>query len=177
MIRTFDGTEPSIADSAYVDPAATVIGNVTIERDASVWPGAVLRGDDGDIVIHEGSNVQDNATLHAGVEIGPYATVAHNAVIHEATVGERAMIGNGAVVLDGSTIGAKSLVGANSLITEGTELPDSVLAAGSPADVIREVEDSPWIESADHYVEFAREHAATSEIIGEGNIPSVENEY
>ena len=165
MIRTFDGAEPEIADSAYVDDAAVVIGNVRIEADASVWPGTVLRGDNGEIVVREGANVQDNATLHEGTEIGPFATVGHNAIVHNATVGERAMVGMGAVVLDRSTIGPKSLVGANSTVTEGTEVPRSVLVAGTPAEVVKEVEDSPWAAAGDHYVELATRYAESSEEI------------
>jgi len=166
--------EPEIADSAYVDPAATVIGEVTIEADASVWPGTVLRGDDGGIVLREGANVQDNATLHEGAEIGPYATVGHNAIVHAATVGERAMVGMGAIVLDGSTLGAKSLVGANSLVTEETEIPASVLAAGTPAEVRKEVDESIWHYAGDRYVELAREHAATDEVLAEAHVPDEE---
>ena len=171
MIRSFDGVEPMIADSAYVDPAATVIGDVTLEADASVWPGAVLRGDHGEIVLREGANVQDNATLHEGAEIGPYATVGHNAIVHAAVVGERAMVGMGAVVLDGGTVGAKSLVGANSLVTEGTEIPESVLAAGTPAEVVKEIDESPWHYAGDRYVELSREYAAHSEVLAESHVP------
>ena len=171
MIRAFDGTEPTIADSAYVDQAATVIGDVTIEAEASVWPGAVLRGDHGEIVLREGANVQDNATLHEGVEIGPRATVGHNAIVHAATVGERAMVGMGAIVLDHAEIGTESLVGANSLVTEGTTVPDSVLVAGTPAEVVKEVENSPWIHAGDRYVELANEHAATDEVLAEDHVP------
>ncbi|AQL41269.1 gamma carbonic anhydrase family protein [Halorientalis sp. IM1011] len=171
MIRAFDGIEPTIADSAYVDPAATVIGDVTLEAEASVWPGTVLRGDHGEIVLREGANVQDNATLHEGVEIGPYATVGHNAIVHAATVEERAMVGMGAIVLDRSTIGTESLVGANSVVTEDTEVPESVLVAGQPAEVIKEVEDSIWQYAGDQYVEIAREHAETDEPIAEAHVP------
>lgn len=176
MIRTFDGTEPTIADSAYVDPEATVIGDVTIEAEASVWPGAVLRGDHGEIVLQEGANIQDNATLHEGVEIGPRATVGHNAIVHAATVGERAMVGMGAIVLDHSEIGAESLVGANSLVTEGTTVPESVLVAGTPAEIIKEVENSPWIYAGDRYVELAKEHAATDEILADDHIPDQDDD-
>lgn len=165
MRRTFDGKRPEIADSAVIDPAATVIGDVKIEADASVWPGAVLRGDSGQIVLREGANVQDNATLHEGAEIGPYATVGHNAIVHNATVDARAMVGMGAVVLDRSEIGPESLVGANSLVTEGTTVPASVLVAGTPAEVVKEVENSPWTEAGDHYVELAKRHAETGRIL------------
>jgi carbonic anhydrase/acetyltransferase-like protein (isoleucine patch superfamily) len=174
MIRTFKDHEPEIADSAYVDPAATVIGDVTIEADASVWPGVVLRGDHGSIVLREGANVQDNSTVHEGAEIGPYATVGHNAIVHSATVGERAMVGMGAIVLDRSTVGDGSLVGANSLVTEGTEIPESVLYAGTPAELVKEVEDSPWQYAGDQYVQLKGEHAATSEVVAESHIPDEE---
>ncbi|WP_246982195.1 gamma carbonic anhydrase family protein [Halorientalis marina] len=171
MIRSFKDAEPDIADSAYVDPAATVIGDVRIEAEASVWPGTVLRGDHGEIVLREGANVQDNSTLHEGAEIGPYATVGHNAIVHSATVGERAMVGMGAIVLDRSTVGDGSLVGANSLVTEGTEIPESVLYAGTPAELVKHVEDSPWQYAGDRYVELSREHAAHSEVLTESHIP------
>lgn len=167
MIRSFDGTTPEIADSAVVDDRATVIGDVRIEAEASIWPGAVLRGDSGEIVVREGANVQDNATLHERTEVGPFATVGHNAIVHAATVGERAMVGMGAVVLDGATIGRESLVGANSLVTEGTTVPDAVLVAGTPAEVRKAVESSPWTEAGDHYIELAKRHAETSEIVYE----------
>jgi len=174
MIRSFKGTEPTIADSAYVDPAATVIGNVTIGPEASVWPGVVIRGDHGEVVLEAGANVQDNSTLHEETTIGPYATVGHNAIVHKSTVGERAMVGMGAIVLDRSTIGAESLVGANSLVTEDTDIPESVLAAGTPAEVVKEVEDSVWAYAGDRYVQLSREHAAESEVVAEGHIPDVE---
>ncbi|MFB6164278.1 MAG: gamma carbonic anhydrase family protein [Haloarculaceae archaeon] len=171
MIRSFDGIEPTIAESAYVDPEATVIGDVTLEAEASVWPGVVLRGDHGPIVVREGANVQDNATLHEGVELGPYATVGHNAIVHAATVGERAMVGMGAIVLDRSHIGAESLVGANSTVTEGTEVPESVLVAGTPAEVVKEIDESPWIYAGDRYVQLSREHAETDEVLAESHVP------
>ena len=170
MIRSFDGHVPEIADSAYVDESAVVIGEVTLEADASVWPGAVLRGDHGEIVLREGANVQDNATLHEGCEIGPSATVGHNAIVHAATVGERSMVGMGAIVLDRAEIGAESLVGANSVVTEDTAIPDSVLAVGAPAEVVKEVEHSPWTAAGERYVELAREHAETSEVLERGPV-------
>ena len=165
MQRSFDGTSPQVAESAYVDPAAVVIGDVVIEADASVWPGAVLRGDHGKIVLRAGANVQDNATLHEGVEIGPYATVGHNAIVHNASVGERAMVGMGAVVLDRSEIGPASLIGANSTVTEGTTVPESTLVAGSPAEIVKTVEDSPWTIAGEHYVELAKKYAETATVI------------
>jgi carbonic anhydrase/acetyltransferase-like protein (isoleucine patch superfamily) len=162
VIRAFDGERPDVAESAYVDESAVVIGRVTVEAKASVWPGAVIRGDRERIVLREGSNVQDNATLHEDAEIGPYATVGHNAVVHAATVGRRSLIGMGATVLDGSVIGERSIVGANSLVTEDTTVPESVLAAGSPAEVIKDVEDSDWTAAADRYVDLADRYERTA---------------
>ncbi len=165
MLRSFAGTEPDVAPSARVDETAVVIGDVTIEAEASVWPGVVLRGDAGSIVLREGANVQDNATLHEGAEIGPLATVGHNAIVHGATTGRRSMVGMGAIVLNGAEIGEESLVGANSLVTEDTTIPPGVLAAGTPADVIKEVEDSPWTSAGERYVELATAHAESSEVL------------
>lgn len=165
MIRSFDGIEPDIAESARVDETAVVIGDVTIEADASVWPGAVLRGDEGGIVLREGCNVQDNATIHEGAEIGSFSTVGHNAIVHNASVGHRSMVGMGAIILDDSHVGDKSLVGANSLVTEGTQIPPSVLVAGSPAEEIKTVEESPWTTASDHYVELATLHDDTSTVL------------
>lgn len=165
MIRTFEGTRPEIWDTAYVDESAVVIGDVTIEHEASVWPGVVLRGDAGKIILREGCNIQDNATLHEGTEIGPYATIGHNAIVHSATVGRRSMVGMASIVLDGSHVGDESLVGANSLVTENTTIPPKTLYAGNPAKKIKDVEDSPWTRASDRYVELAKRHQASSEML------------
>ncbi|MXV60517.1 gamma carbonic anhydrase family protein [Natronorubrum sp. JWXQ-INN-674] len=170
MIRSFDGETPTIADSAYVDERAVVIGQVTIEDDASVWPGVVIRGDNEPIILREGANVQDNATVHEGADIGPYATVGHNAIVHGSTVERQSMVGMGAIVLDEAVIGSESLVGANSVVTEGTVIPDSVLAVGSPAEVVKTVEDSDWTAAGDRYVELSKKHAESSTVIEEGQI-------
>ncbi len=167
VVRSFEGVEPEIADSAYVDDAAVVVGDVTVGPEASVWPNTTLRGDHGSLVVGEGANVQDGAVLHETVEIEPYATVGHTAIVHDCVVEERAMVGMGAVVLDGAVVGARSLVGAGSVVTEGTEVPPEMLVAGTPAEVIKEVdpEDSVWTEAGDRYVELSRRHAAESERI------------
>jgi carbonic anhydrase/acetyltransferase-like protein (isoleucine patch superfamily) len=163
MLRSFDGVEPDVHESAYVDPAAVVIGDVTIEAEASVWPNVTLRGDHGPIVLREGANVQDNAVLHEGAEIGPYATVGHTAIVHNATVEERALVGMQATVLDRSTVGEEAMVGANSLVTDETEVEPNTLYAGTPAEKVKEVEDSPWAYAGDRYVQLSREHMERSE--------------
>jgi carbonic anhydrase/acetyltransferase-like protein (isoleucine patch superfamily) len=164
-LRTFDGDRPEIVDSARIDPDATVIGDVTVGADASVWPGAVLRGDAGHVHVREGANVQDGAVCHEGATVGPYATVGHNAIVHAATVEERAMVGMGAIVLDRSTVGERALVGAGSVVTEGTDVPPETLVAGTPAEVVKEVDDSPWAAAGEHYVELARRYEETSEVV------------
>jgi carbonic anhydrase/acetyltransferase-like protein (isoleucine patch superfamily) len=164
-IRSFEGTEPELHPDAYVDEAAVVIGDVTVEADASVWPNVVLRGDHGGIRLQEGSNVQDGSVCHEGADIGPYATVGHNAIVHGASVGRRALVGMGAIVLDDSVVGERAMVGANSLVTEGTEIPPNTLATGTPAEGRREVEDSPWARAGDAYVQLAERHEVASEAL------------
>jgi carbonic anhydrase/acetyltransferase-like protein (isoleucine patch superfamily) len=166
-IRSFEGTEPQLHPDAYVDETAVVIGDVTLEADASVWPNAVLRGDHGGVRLQEGANVQDGAVCHEGADVGPYATVGHNAIVHGASVGRRALVGMGAVVLDDSVLGERAMVGANSLVTEGTEIPPNTLAAGTPAEVRREVEDSPWAMAGEVYVDLAGRHGGASETLHE----------
>jgi len=170
-IRSFDGTEPTIHEDAYVHPAAEVIGDVTLESDASVWPNTTLRGDHGEIVLREGANVQDNAVLHEGAEIGPYATVGHSAIVHNATTAERSLVGMSAVVLDDGTVGEEAMVGACALVTEGTTIPANTLAVGQPAEVNREVEESPWAYAGDAYTRYADEHRETSELVSRGHPP------
>ncbi|WP_251331101.1 gamma carbonic anhydrase family protein [Haloplanus pelagicus] len=164
VLRAVDGVEPTIHEDAYVDDAAVVIGDVTLEPDASVWPNATLRGDQ-PIVIREGANVQDNAVCHEDAVVGRHATVGHTAIVHAATVEERALVGMGAIVLDDATVGERAIVAAGSVVTEGTDVPPETLVAGTPAEVIKEIPDSSWQEAADHYVEKADLYAGTSTVV------------
>jgi carbonic anhydrase/acetyltransferase-like protein (isoleucine patch superfamily) len=165
VIRSFEGTTPDIHESARIDESAVVIGNVTVEAEASVWPNATLRGDSGAITLREGANVQDNAVCHEGCTVGPGATVGHTAIVHAATVGERAMVGMSATVLDGAHIGEESLVAAGSVVTEDTHVPPNTLVAGTPAEVRKEVTNSPWTHAGAHYVELAKRHDRSAERI------------
>lgn len=166
FLYEFEGKRPDIADDAFVAPTATLIGDVTIESGASVWYGAVLRGDEGPIVVRRDANVQDLSLLHCppGVttEVGPGATVAHQCVVHGAVVEEEALVANGCVVLDGARIGARSLVAALSVVSPGAVIPPGVLAAGSPAVVKRPLAGTPaemWVQlNPTHYPELARKH-------------------
>lgn len=165
MLRSFDGTKPRVAESAYVDETAVVIGDVTIEADASVWPNVTLRGDHGRIVVGEGANVQDNAVLHEDATLGPYSSVGHCAIVHAATVGEDALVGMNATVLDGATVGAGAMVAAGSVVTPGTEVPPETLVVGTPAEPKTEVEAATMRATAERYVDRAVAHRETSERI------------
>ena len=143
----FEGKRPDVAPDAFIAATATLIGDVTVESGASIWYGAVLRGDDGPIVVRRNANVQDLSLLHCppGVttEIGEGATVAHQCVVHGAVLEEEALVANGCVVLDGARIGARSLVAAQSLVAAGAVIPPGVLAAGSPAVVKKDLAGTP----------------------------------
>ncbi|MDT4981455.1 MAG: hypothetical protein QOG07_3334 [Pseudonocardiales bacterium] len=168
FIYEFEGKRPTIADDAFVAPTATLIGDVTIEAGASVWYGAVLRGDCGPIIIRERANVQDGSILHCPpevtTEVGRGATVAHQCVVHGAVLEEEALVANGCVVLDGARIGARSLVAAHSLVSAGTLIPPGVLAAGAPAVVKKELAGTPaemWVQiNPTYYPELAQRHRA-----------------
>jgi carbonic anhydrase/acetyltransferase-like protein (isoleucine patch superfamily) len=151
----------------WIAPTASVIGDVVLKSGASVWFGAVLRGDNDPIVIGENSNVQDNSVLHtdAGVPltVGTSVTIGHMAMIHGSTIGDGSLIGIGAILLNGSVIGKGSIIGAGALVTEGKVIPDGVLALGSPARVIRAISESEramLAGSALHYVENWKRFAA-----------------
>jgi carbonic anhydrase/acetyltransferase-like protein (isoleucine patch superfamily) len=162
----FEGKRPTVHPEAFVAATATLIGDVTVEKGASVWYGAVLRADICSIVVREGANVQDNSVIHAGpdqaVEIGPGATVAHTCIVHGAVLGEKALLGNGSTMLDGSRLGAGSMVAAGSLVSPETQIPDGVLAAGTPAVVKRELAGTGaqfWVEAnPSYYAELAQRH-------------------
>jgi carbonic anhydrase/acetyltransferase-like protein (isoleucine patch superfamily) len=133
---SFEGRSPRVHPSAWVAPTAVLIGDVTLEAEASVWFGAVLRADFGAIVVRRGANVQDNTVVHTGYElceIGANATIGHLCVIHGCTIGAGTLIGNGATVLDGARVGAGTLVAAGATVSPDTVLPEGVIAVGTPA--------------------------------------------
>lgn len=138
-LYSFEGKSPSVHPSAFVAPTAVLVGDVTVEAEASVWYNAVLRADFAPVLVRAGANVQDGSVLHAPpdlpCEVGPGATIGHNCVVHGATIGEEALIGNAATVLDGARVGRRTLVAAGALVVPGTQLPDEVLATGAPAKV------------------------------------------
>ncbi|NRF68410.1 gamma carbonic anhydrase family protein [Aquincola sp. S2] len=156
---------PRIAPSAWVADSAQVIGDVALAEDASIWYGAVLRGDNDLITVGARSNVQENSVLHtdSGIRltIGADVTVGHQVMLHGCTIGDGSLIGIQSVILNGARIGRNCLVGAGAVITEGKEFPDGVLIFGAPAKVVRELtpEQIQHLRfSAAHYVEQQRRH-------------------
>ena len=143
LYRLGDHVLTTADDRYWVAPNATLIGKVRLERDASVWFGAVLRGDNELLTVGEGSNVQDLAVLHTDpgypLVIGPYVTVGHQAMLHGCEIGEGSLVGIGAVILNGVKIGKNCLIGAKALIAEGKEIPDNSLVMGVPAKIKGEV--------------------------------------
>ena len=165
---SFEGKHPVIHPTAFIAPTAVIIGDVTIEERASVWYNAVLRSDFNPIVVRHGANVQDCAVIHvtprSGVDVGAGATIGHSCVIHAATLGEECLVGNGSTVLDGARIGVRAMIAAGSLVTPGTEIPDGMLAMGSPAKVRGPVAGTPaefWVKAnPEGYQALAQRHKA-----------------
>lgn len=162
----FEGKRPDVHPEAFIAPTATLIGDVVVEKGASVWYGAVLRADICRIVVRERANIQENSVVHGTpdslVEIGVGATVAHMCVVHGATIGEEALLGNSSTMLDETTLGARSMVAAGSLVTPGTEIPGGVLAAGAPAQVKKPLAGTSaefWVQAnPPYYAELAQRH-------------------
>ncbi len=168
-ILPYAGVWPRIHPTAFVAPTAVVIGNVTVEEEASVWFGAVIRGDEPEHEIHVGArtSIQDNVVLHVSRQgatiIGADVTVGHGAVLESCVVGDGALIGMNAVVLQRATVGTQALVAAGAVVGSGTEVPPRTLAAGTPAKVKKELEGESlrWVAtSAAHYVELSRSYLA-----------------
>ncbi|MBI5161608.1 MAG: gamma carbonic anhydrase family protein [Micrococcales bacterium] len=171
-IYAFDGHQPDIHPSAFVAPTATVIGRVRIEAEASVFYGAVLRGDLDEIVLGAGSNLQDNCVVHTdeGVptRIGAGVGVGHGAIVHGSTVEDGCLIGRGAVRLTDSVVGAGSLVAAGAVVLEGQRIPPASIAAGVPAKVRGEITDAALRErvagNAVGYRQLAAHHRGLREL-------------
>ena len=164
---SFEGREPQVSPEAWIAPTATLVGDVRIEAEASVWYGAVLRADFGPIIVRRGANIQDGSVLHGGddpvTEIGEGATIGHLCVVHGAVIRPEALIGNGATVLDGAIVGRRALVAAGCTVPPGMVIADGMLAAGVPARVVGEVSGGAkhWVDTNPAiYRELARRHAA-----------------
>jgi len=142
LIRSYRGRLPEIADSAYIDPQAVVIGDVTIGEDSSVWPCTVIRGDVNYIRIGARTSIQDGSVLHVMREthpliLGDEVTVGHKVILHGCTIESRCLIGMGSIILNGAKIGTGSIIAAGTLIPEGTEVPRGSLFVGHPGKLRR----------------------------------------
>jgi carbonic anhydrase/acetyltransferase-like protein (isoleucine patch superfamily) len=162
----FEGRQPSVSPSAWIAPTATLVGDVIVEDEASIWYGAVLRGDFGRIIVRAGANVQDGSVLHGGADpvtqVGAGATIGHLCVVHGAVIGTEALIGNGATVLDGAIVGNRALVAAGATVPPGMTIDDGMIAAGVPARVSGPVTGraGEWVDTNPAiYRQLARRHA------------------
>lgn len=157
----YSNKEPTIDPTVYLGPGAVVTGDVTMGADASVWPGAVIRGDSSSIAIGACSNIQDNCVLHADpgnpLTIGENVTVGHACILHGCTVRDGVLVGMGSIVLDGAVLEAGCMIGAGSLVTGGTVVPAGMLAFGRPARAVRpltEEERQANLHHAQEYVDL-----------------------
>ena len=166
MIIPFDNLEPKIADNVFVAPNSTIIGDVTIDKDCSVFFNAVLRGDILPIIIGKGTNIQEHAMIHtthgrAPAQIGSEVTIGHRAIIHGCSIGNRCLIGMGSIILDEAKIGDESLVGAGTVVTEGKTFPPRSLILGTPGKVVKELDDEDiknMLRGAHSYVKLAKKY-------------------
>jgi carbonic anhydrase/acetyltransferase-like protein (isoleucine patch superfamily) len=174
-IYELDGERPDLPATGnyYVADTAVLIGLVRLKANASVWYGSVLRGDNEWIELGDGSNVQENCTLHTDVgfplTVGAQCTIGHNVVLHGCTIADNSLVGMGAVVLNGAKIGRNCLVGAGALVTEGKEFADNSLIVGSPAKAIRTLDEQQigrlaW--AADWYVKRWQQYAKGLKRVG-----------
>ncbi len=176
MIRAFENIKPSIPDSCYIDPQASVIGDVVMDEDCSLWPMSVVRGDVNSIRIGRCTNIQDNAVLHvshagefnpagAALAIGDYVTVGHSVVLHACTIGHECLIGMGSIVMDDAVVEDRVMIGAASLVPPGKTLQSGYLYLGNPCKKVRalkprEVEYLRY--SAEHYQRLMQRHIKSS---------------
>ncbi len=169
MIYSLEDRVPVLeGNGQFIADNATIVGNVRLKADASIWFGCVLRGDNDWIVVGANSNIQDSSVLHTDpgipLHIGDFVTVGHKVMLHGCTIGDNSLIGIGSTVLNGARIGSNCLVGASALITEGKSFPDGTVILGTPAKVVRELSDEEIAglkETASHYVENAARYLAS----------------
>lgn len=173
MIYELDGIRPDLGQGTWVAPDANLIGKVVLEDEASVWFGCTLRGDNEEIRVGRGSNVQENVVCHTDIGyplvIGPDCTIGHKAMLHGCIIGAGSLIGMGATVLNGAKIGRGCLIGAGALITEGKEIPDFSLVMGAPGKVVRTLDEAAQeklLKSAVHYRANAARYARGLRALG-----------
>jgi carbonic anhydrase/acetyltransferase-like protein (isoleucine patch superfamily) len=158
MIVEFEGKKPKISEGAFIFETAVIIGDVEVEEGASIWYGAVLRGDIGKIVVKRNANIQDNAVLHVDENglciIGENVTVGHNAIIHSANIGDNTLIGMGATILSNAKIGKNCIIGAQALVLENATFEDNSLIVGVPAKAVRKVSKEEEAHLVEHALDY-----------------------
>jgi len=173
-ILSYKGKVPKIHREALVSPLATIIGDVEVSEGASIFPGAVVRGDIAKITIGKYSNIQDNVVIHGGdiyegnelkghlpVEIGDYVTVAHGAVVHGCKIENVVLIGIKAVIFEGSIVGEGSIIGMNATLLENTNVPPRAIVVGTPGKIIKKLDEETYLKIKKHaqrYYELAKSH-------------------
>jgi carbonic anhydrase/acetyltransferase-like protein (isoleucine patch superfamily) len=169
MIKSFNGKTPQIAASAFISEAAYIVGDVVIGEDSSVWPGAVVRGDTGRVVIGRATAIEDNCVVHSGkpgegdIIIGDMVNIGHGAVVHGRKIGSNVLIGINAVILHGVVIGDFCLIGAGCMVSEDMVVPDGSFVVGVPAKIQGKVPEKlmHWLRDVPgEYVEFGRQYKA-----------------
>lgn len=165
MLIPYKGKTPNVHDSVFIAPGAYLIGDVTIGKESSVWFNAVLRGDEGPIIIREKCSIQDNVTIHLYEDhptiIKDGVTVGHNVILHGCKIGSNTIVGMGSTILDDAEIGEQCIIGANTLITGGKKIPPRSLVVGSPGKVVRELSDYDFMliqGSIEVYVQKGKEY-------------------
>ncbi len=165
MLIKYKNFQPKLVNPAFVADSANIIGNVTIEKDSSIWFGSVLRGDVNSILVKEKTNIQDLSIIHVSEShptiIGEGVTIGHRVILHACKIGNYSLIGMGAIVLDGASIGNFSLIAAGALILQNTKIPDGVLVAGMPGKIIRNLTEDEMKSlelSSLNYVEYAKSY-------------------
>lgn len=169
MIRELSGKKPEIDNTCFIAESSAIVGNVVIQKNASVWFSAVIRGDFDSVEIGENSNVQDNASIHCDatypVRIGKNVSIGHNAVIHGSTIGDNVLIGMNSTVLNSAEIGDNSIIGAGAVVPEGMKIPANSLVVGVPAKIIK----STTPQQVEHTIHNANlYHAIAKEYIAAG---------
>lgn len=171
MIIPYNGINPQIDESCYVAHNATIVGNVVLKENANIWYGTVIRADDNKVTIGKNTNVQDNCTIHISnvfeTIVGNNVTIGHGAIVHACEIGDNTLIGMGSIILNGAIIGNNVIVGAGSLVPPGKKIPSNTLVMGSPAKIVRSLneEDIEKIKkSAMDYVRLANNHKGVDKI-------------
>lgn len=168
MIYQFQGNTPYVHESAYVHPTATVIGSVDIGKKVYIGPGAILRGDIGNIIIEDGSNVQENCIIHmfpgVTVHLEQDSHIGHGAIVHGAKIGANSLVGMNAVVMDNVVVGKECIIGALAFVKEGMIIPDRKIVVGNPAKILKDVSDEliQWkSEGTAIYQQFPEQYEKT----------------